>query len=228
MESWSGGKERARGLARRSRRRRARMARRMRGRSGARRQHRADAAPQTPARRGRRKAPERRRRYERTIRAVATITRESAADFRKQGRGRSESAWTAKRQGVKAIWRLPNPRDARRNMRLRKSLDRRKSDAPAPHTARTHTARGSRGRADAAATGGEGNLAIAEPPWRKAQRAPAQEPRPPETGRAYPRHTPHESSRRLTDYCSMTKFIEPQAGLWHTISFYRKQGRKHS
>ena len=118
MESWSGGKERARGLARRSRRRRARMARRMRGRSGARRQHRADAAPQTPARRGRRKAPERRRRYERTIRATATITRESAADLRKQGRGRSESAWTAKRQGVKAIWRLPNPRDARRNMRL--------------------------------------------------------------------------------------------------------------
>ena len=94
------------------------MARRMRGRSGARRQHRADAAPQTPARRGRRKAPERRRRYERTIRATATITRESAADFRKQGRGRSENAWTAKRQGVKAIWRLPNPRDARRNMRL--------------------------------------------------------------------------------------------------------------
>ena len=35
-----------------------------------------------------------------------------------KGRGRSESAWTAKRQGVKAIWRLPNPRDARRNMRL--------------------------------------------------------------------------------------------------------------
>ena len=118
MKSWSGGKERTRGLARRSRRRRARMARRMRGRSGARRQHRADAAPQTPARRGRRKAPERRRRYERTIRADATITRESAADFRKQGRGRSENAWTAKRQGVKAIWRLPNPRDARRNMRL--------------------------------------------------------------------------------------------------------------
>ena len=141
MKSWSGGKGRSRGLARRSRRRRARMARRMRGRSGARRQHRADAAPQTPARRGRRKAPERRRRYERTIRAVATITRESAADFRKQGRGRSESAWTAKRQGVKAIWRLPNPRDARRNMRFRKSLDRRKSDVPAPHTAHTRLAR---------------------------------------------------------------------------------------
>ena len=37
---------------------------------------------------------------------------------------------------------------------------------------------------------GEGNLPIAEPPRRKAQRAPALEPRPPETGRAYPPHTP--------------------------------------
>ena len=51
-------------------------------------------------------------------------------------------------------------------------------------------ARPKRGRVDAAATGGEGNLPIAEPPWRKAQRAPALEPRPPETGRAYPPHTP--------------------------------------
>ena len=51
-----------------------------------------------------------------------------------EGRGRSESAWTPKRQGVKAISRLPNPRDARRNMRLRKSLDRRKPDAPLRHT----------------------------------------------------------------------------------------------
>ena len=50
-------------------------------------------------------------------------------------------------------------------------------------------ARPTRGGADAAATGGEGNLAIAEPPRRKAQRAPSQEPRPPETGRAYPPHT---------------------------------------
>ena len=37
---------------------------------------------------------------------------------------------------------------------------------------------------------GEGNLPIAEPPRRKAQRAPALEPRPPETGRAYPPHAP--------------------------------------
>ena len=61
-----------------------------------------------------------------------------------KGRGRSESAWTAKRQGVKAIWRLPNPRDARRNMRFRKSLDRRKSDAPPPHTAHGSHAHGIR------------------------------------------------------------------------------------
>ena len=54
-----------------------------------------------------------------------------------EGRGRSESAWTPKRQGVKAICRLPNPRDARRNMRLRKSLDRRKPDAPLRHTRHT-------------------------------------------------------------------------------------------
>ena len=49
--------------------------------------------------------------------------------------------------------------------------------------------RPTRGCADAKAAGGEGNLAIAEPPWRKAQRAPALEPRPPETGRASPPHT---------------------------------------
>ena len=42
---------------------------------------------------------------------------------------------------------------------------------------------------------GEGNLPIAEPPRRKAQRAPALEPRPPETGRAYP---PHTTARALT------------------------------
>ena len=55
-----------------------------------------------------------------------------------EGRGRSESAWTPKRQGVKAICRLPNPRDARRNMRLRKSLDRRKPDAPLRRTRHPH------------------------------------------------------------------------------------------
>ena len=54
---------------------------------------------------------------------------------------------------------------------------------------RKRRARPTRGRVDAAATGGEGNLPIAEPPRRKAQRAPALEPRPPETGRVYPPHT---------------------------------------
>ncbi len=66
-------------------------------------------------------------------RAPAQRTREnhraSAADSRKQARGRSENARTPKRQGVTAIWRLPNPRDARRNMRFRNCLERRESDA---------------------------------------------------------------------------------------------------
>ena len=41
--------------------------------------------------------------------------RESAADSRKQARRPAQGARTAKRQGVTAISRLPNPRDARRN-----------------------------------------------------------------------------------------------------------------
>ena len=43
--------------------------------------------------------------------------RESAADSRKQARRPAQGARTAKRQGVTAISRLPNPRDARRNAR---------------------------------------------------------------------------------------------------------------
>jgi len=41
--------------------------------------------------------------------------RESAADSRKQAKRPAQGARTAKRQGVTAISRLPNPRDARRN-----------------------------------------------------------------------------------------------------------------
>ena len=41
--------------------------------------------------------------------------RESAADSRKQAARPAQGARTAKRQGVTAISRLPNPRDARRN-----------------------------------------------------------------------------------------------------------------
>ena len=41
----------------------------------------------------------------------------NAADFRKRARPPAQGARTAKRQGVTAIWRLPNPRDARRNAR---------------------------------------------------------------------------------------------------------------
>ncbi len=48
----------------------------------------------------------------------------------RKGSGRREDARTPRRQGVKAIWRLPNPRGARRNARPRKSRDRRKPDAP--------------------------------------------------------------------------------------------------
>ena len=44
--------------------------------------------------------------------------RESAADSRKQARRPAQGARTAKRQGVTAISRLPNPRDARRNARI--------------------------------------------------------------------------------------------------------------
>ena len=76
----------------------------------------------------------------------------------------------------------------RRPGRARGKRDRDESSGSAAGF-RKKRERPTRGRADAAATGGEGNLAIAEPPWRKAQRAPAQEPRPPETGRAYPPHT---------------------------------------
>ena len=54
----------------------------------------------------------------------------------RKGSGRREDARTPRRQGVKAIWRLPNPRGARRNARPRKSRDRRKPDAP---VLRTHT-----------------------------------------------------------------------------------------
>jgi len=41
----------------------------------------------------------------------------NASDFREQARRTAQGARTAKRPGVKAIWRLPNPRDARRNAR---------------------------------------------------------------------------------------------------------------
>ena len=76
---------------------------------------------------------------------------------------------------------------SRRPGRARGKRDRGESSGSAAGF-RKKRERPTRGRADAAATGGEGNLAIAEPPWRKAQRAPAQEPRPPETGRAYSPH----------------------------------------
>ena len=116
-------------------RRPRRMARRMRGRGGARRQHRAASPPQTQARRP---AAERARAPATGTSARNGRTRPIPVEVRpvsgNEGRGRSESAWTPKRQGVKAISRLPNPRDARRNMRLRKSLDRRKPDAPLRHT----------------------------------------------------------------------------------------------
>ena len=57
----------------------------------------------------------------------------------RKGSGRREDARTPRRQGVKAIWRLPNPRGARRNARPRKSRDRRKPDAPVLHTHPPHT-----------------------------------------------------------------------------------------
>ena len=44
--------------------------------------------------------------------------RESAVDSRKQARRPAQGARTAKRQGVTAISRLPNPRDASRNARI--------------------------------------------------------------------------------------------------------------
>ena len=53
----------------------------------------------------------------------------------RRGSGRREDARTPRRQGVKAIWRLPNPRGARRNAHPRKSRDRRK---PAATILRTH------------------------------------------------------------------------------------------
>ena len=58
---------------------------------------------------------------------------------------------------------------------------------------------------------GEGNLAIAEPPRRKAQCAPALEPRPPETGRAYPLHT-----RTLTRDVSPHRAAAPTQKKWQT------------
>ena len=59
---------------------------------------------------------------------------------------------------------------------------------------------------------GEGNLPIAEPPRRKAQRAPALEPRPPETGRAYPPHTPTRTvSLRPVPQCQLRKNAPAQA-----------------
>ena len=42
-------------------------------------------------------------------------------------------------------------------------------------------------------------LATFCPPWRKAQHAPAREPRPPETGRAYPLHTHTTTARACTE-----------------------------
>ena len=134
MESRSGGAGRSRGPARRTRRRPARMATRMRGRGGARRQHRAASGPQARARRGGRNAPSRRRQDERTPCDGAGITVKVRPISGNGGRGRREHAWTPRRPGAKAISRLPSPPGARRNMRFRKSLDRRKSDAPIRHT----------------------------------------------------------------------------------------------
>ena len=91
------------------------MAKRMRMRDGAGRQHRADPAPQTQARRPRRPAFSRRCRIERGAEQACDNPRESAADSRKQAKRPAQGARTAKRQGVTAISRLPNPRDARRN-----------------------------------------------------------------------------------------------------------------
>ena len=133
-EPRSGRAGRARGLARRA----GAAGGGWRGRGGARRQHRAASAPQTQARRP---AAERARAPMTGTSARNGRTRPIPVEVRpvsgNEGRGRSESAWTPKRQGVKAISRLPNPRDARRNMRLRKSLDRRKPDAPLRHTRHT-------------------------------------------------------------------------------------------
>ena len=94
------------------------MAKRMRMRDGAGRQHRAATAPQTQARRPRRSAFSRRRRIELGADRARENPRESAADSRKQARRPAQGARTAKRQGVTAISRLPNPRDARRNARI--------------------------------------------------------------------------------------------------------------
>ena len=114
-------------------RRRGRMAKRMRMRGGAGRQHRAAPAPQTQARRPRREAFSRRRRIELGADRARENHRESAADSRKQARRPAQGARTAKRQGVTAISRLPNPRDARRNARSAPSRR-------APGIGRTYTA----------------------------------------------------------------------------------------
>ena len=52
----------------------------------------------------------------------------------RQGSDRSEDAWTPKRQRVKVISRLPNPRGARRNAYPRQGRDRQKPDAPLHNT----------------------------------------------------------------------------------------------
>ena len=73
-------------------------------------------------------------RDERAGRESATIPVEVRPVSGRQGRGRRADAWTPQRPGVKAIWRLPSPRGARRNMRPRESRDRRKSAAPIRYT----------------------------------------------------------------------------------------------
>jgi len=68
--------------------------------------------------------------------------RESAADSRKQAKRPAQGARTAKRQGVTAISRLPNPRDARRN--AHPAPNRR-----APGIGRTYTTHDTRRRPEA-------------------------------------------------------------------------------
>ena len=100
----------------------------------------------------------------------------------------------------------------RRPGRARGKRDRDESSGSAAGF-RKKRERPTRGRADAAATGGEGNLAIAEPPRRKAQRAPAQEPRPPETGRVYPRHT--SSAHTACAPSTADQLPSTSAFVWH-------------
>ena len=134
MESWSGGAGRTRGLAKRG----DAVGRAWRSgcEGGAVRD--GSIAPH-PARRRKPGASDEMRRSAGAGTSGHTATqRRSSVKVRpisgREGRGRRESTWTPQRQGVKAISRLPNPRDARRSVRFRKSLDRRKSAAPTHYT----------------------------------------------------------------------------------------------